>query len=177
MSRKFITTLLAAAVALTGLTAAPAWAANNDALLRTLGIGTGLLIVGAAIKNANDHDKRKEKDRREERDRNDVPFGSAGNFGHHNQGNGYGHDNRGGGFGHDKRGGKFDRYREPLPGRCLIETRDGPRAFEAHCLSKRYSDSNKLPDFCRSKVRTRQGRVSAYDARCLSNSGFEIARR
>ena len=51
MYRRFIATILATAVAITGLTAAPA-RADNDDLLKILGGVAAIAIIGAAIKEA-----------------------------------------------------------------------------------------------------------------------------
>ncbi len=168
MSRRFIMTVLAAAVAFTGFTAAPARATDNDALLRTLGIGTTLLIVGAAIKNArdDDRDRKKEKSRYEERDRRPV-------YNNGWQDRGRNDDRRR----HDDRGRGFARGPSPLPSSCLIQTRRGENVFGARCLQQRYDQSRRLPDNCRITMRTRYGNEAAYDARCLRRGGYDIARR
>ncbi|SNR48347.1 hypothetical protein [Puniceibacterium sediminis] len=174
MSRKFIITVLAAAVALTGLTAAPARAETNEALLRALGIGTTLLIVGAAIKNAKDHDddkKKKKKARQVEPEpRHEYGYVDRDFYNDRNR-----YENRGRFGKHGRQ--DFGRGRAPLPSSCLISPRGGAQVFEARCLQQRYDQSRSLPDYCRTTARTRQGNVSVYEPSCLRRSGYEIARR
>ncbi len=56
MSRKFISLIVAASIAVTGMTAAPAQAGEND-LARALAAIAGVVIVGAVIQDAR-KDKR-----------------------------------------------------------------------------------------------------------------------
>lgn len=58
MSRKFIATIVAGAIAITGFTAAQAEAGNRD-LARFLAGATALVIIGKAISDNNDRHKQK----------------------------------------------------------------------------------------------------------------------
>ncbi|WP_324753015.1 hypothetical protein [Roseovarius sp. Pro17] len=57
MSRKFISLIVAASIAVTGMTAAPAQAASDRDLARALAAIAGVVIVGAVIQEAR-KDKR-----------------------------------------------------------------------------------------------------------------------
>ncbi len=57
MAGKFISLILAASVAVTGMTGAPAQAGNND-LARALAALAGVVVIGAVIHDAN-KDKRR----------------------------------------------------------------------------------------------------------------------
>ncbi|MFD0859617.1 cation:proton antiporter [Roseovarius aquimarinus] len=57
MSRKFITLVIAASIAVTGFTAAPARASDRD-LARALATIAGIAIVGVAINEARKTDRR-----------------------------------------------------------------------------------------------------------------------
>ncbi|WP_113911012.1 hypothetical protein [Roseovarius dicentrarchi] len=58
MAGKFITLILAASVAITGLTAAPARASDRDLAL-ALGALVGVAVIGAAIHDAKKKDRRR----------------------------------------------------------------------------------------------------------------------
>ncbi len=58
MAGKFITLILAASIAVTGLTAAPARAADRDLAL-ALGALVGVAVIGAAIHDAKKKDRRR----------------------------------------------------------------------------------------------------------------------
>ncbi|WP_146586461.1 hypothetical protein [Puniceibacterium confluentis] len=112
MSRKFIAAVLTAAVVLTGLTAAPVRAAENDALLRTLGIGTTLLVLGATIKNAKDkedEDKKKKKHRYVERDPRPY-FDDRGHYDNRGRHDDRGRYNNWGRYDHPGRGDEHRNY-------------------------------------------------------------------
>ncbi len=160
MSRRFIMTVLAAAVAFGGLTAGPSRAADSDAMLRALGIGTALLVVGAAIRNARADDDRKDRDKKA-KPKHVAPS-------RHEPSRRW----------HDDRGrGSWNRGPAPLPSACLMDRRKQGAVFDAQCLRNRYSESRRLPEDCRFRMDTRRGKVTVYDARCLRRSGYELARR
>ena len=160
MSRRFIMTILAAAIAFSGVTAAPARAADSDAMLRALGIGTALLVVGAAIRNARADDDRKDRDKKA-KPKHVAPS-------RHEPARRW----------QDDRGRRsWSRGPAPLPPACLIDRRRQGAVFDAQCLGNRYSESRRLPDNCRFRMDTRRGKVTVYDAGCLRRSGYELARR
>ena len=162
MHRKFIAAVVAAAMLITGLSAAPA-RADSDDLARALAAIAGLAIVGTVIKNRND--------RRDEK-RNEVSRG-------------YTHDPA---PRHSLRPKHTVKprplpqrvSRNLLPGDCLrsYNTRDGRiRMFNARCLDRNFVHADRLPDRCFREVRTRDGRRRGYEARCLRDRGYELARR
>ncbi len=157
MTRKFITTIVAAAIAVTGFTATPAAAGNDNFEKLMLGAGT-LLIIGSALEHHNSGTKVIIQD----------------DYAH-----GYGHDRT-----PHKKKKKKRRFSKALPGYCLkhFETRRGHvRMFGARCLKRNYRFAHKLPEHCKIKIKTwRHGeRVKrvGYQARCLRHKGYYIAGR
>lgn len=70
------------------------------------------------------------------------------------------------------------RFSKALPGRCLRRhhTWDGRvRMMGRNCLNKHYRHVNRLPESCRTRVRTDNGVRRGYQMRCLRNKGFYIA--
>ncbi|HKK85131.1 MAG TPA: hypothetical protein VJ942_06370 [Roseovarius sp.] len=166
MHRKFITLVVASAMAVTGLSAAPARADAEDAAKIIAGVAA-LAILGAAIADAKD-------------DKDHV----ARNRGHLR------HDNRRHGRAHNwnnrHRGNKHARplpqrvQRKLLPGACRIEARarNGQRlrGFGRHCLKRNYGYANSLPRACESRVRGRHGKLrTVYRGRCLYRHGYREA--
>ena len=159
MSRKVIPSLVAAALALTSLSAAPAAADHRHNLNRFIaGAGTILLL-------------------------NEFSRGGSANVYRDNRDTDRGYTNRGYSHRGDKDRG-FKRGRAPLPGYCLrrIRTHQGPvRMFGNRCLQRNYSRADWLPRACRMQVRVwRNGhkvtRVG-YHPRCLRNRGYRVAGR
>lgn len=159
--RQFIATIAAVAIAITGFSAVPARAGNDD-LGKALAALAGLAVLGVVIKNARDDDKRQSHP-----PRNDV----------------YGH---GYGSGRDD----FDGVRpRPLPHRanqkllpqqCLrsVNSWEGrQRVFGQRCLERNYNFTQRLPRECLRRFQTDRGRGIGYEARCLSHYGYELARR
>lgn len=69
--------------------------------------------------------------------------------------------------------------RKLLPGDCLqsVETRDGRvRFFAQDCLERNYSYVNRLPQDCAVRFRSYNGPREGYDARCLRDEGYQLAR-
>ncbi len=183
--RKFIAVILAAAVAVTGLTAAPARADDKTAQI-VAGVAA-LAIVGLAISKS----KSKHKDRSDY----GVTRHRGTTYGY-DYGQGYGQ-----GYGHKKhhkkhkshrRHKKHDQYyghkprwndRQPLPARCH---RDGYNRRYGHvsgygrgCLINHYGGYNALPHDCAIKVRNHNGkRRVLYPQSCLATYGFgPVSRR
>ena len=146
MTRRFIAALVAASLALTGLSAVPARADGDDALRAILGL-TALYAIAKSIENNND-DHRKPPPVTVFR--KPVPHTGPGPYGTYRR----------------------DRY---LPTECLrrVETRHGPRQiFTERCL--RREGVHHLPQACEIRVKGRGGKNTAYDARCLQRSGFRL---
>ncbi len=51
------------------------------------------------------------------------------------------------------------------------------RIFSERCLDRNYRFADRLPEQCAIRVRTRDGRVNGYDPRCLRDAGFTTDRR
>ncbi|WP_280322254.1 hypothetical protein [Sulfitobacter faviae] len=49
--------------------------------------------------------------------------------------------------------------------------------FGEPCLEKNYSYADRLPRYCAKRVSTAEGARYGYDARCLRDSGYSLARR
>lgn len=152
MSRKFIASILIAAVTVTGLSlsAAPAKAGNDD-LAKLLFGATALVIIGKAVSDRNRHsaapaettrhdDYRREEERRKRRE-------ARRNF-------------------------------RQLPASCLRQhrTRDGRvRMMSTYCLERNYNHVSRLPHDCKIRVRTSDGPRRGYQMRCLRDRGFKLA--
>ncbi|WP_294620033.1 hypothetical protein [uncultured Roseovarius sp.] len=167
MHRKFITLIVAAAMAVTGLSAAPARADSEDVAKVIAGVAA-LAILGAAIADAKD-----DKDRVVTRNRDHLR-----------------HDNRHRGHGR-KLGHRHHRYdgarplpdrvkRKLLPGACRVQARvrhgRDIRGFGRRCLARNYSYVNSLPRNCETRVRGRHGHMrTIYRGRCLYRHGYREA--
>ncbi|MEP2891704.1 hypothetical protein [Tateyamaria sp.] len=163
IQRPFIATIAAAAIAITGFSAAPARASDNDAA-KALAIVLGLAVAGAVIHKRND-DK---KARRESYTHKPVPQT------------------------HKRTVSPQRKHVQPrplpskvnrklLPKGCLSNLRTDRgrhiQAFGQNCLSRNYKFSSSLPQHCGQRVRTRHGAGYAYEAQCLSRQGYQLARR
>lgn len=173
MTRKFISTLCAAAVAVTSFSAAPAYADRDDDIARALAAVLGVAILGKIIHESKKDDKghvtrrydpkpeyRPHKPRRVERDTyrvqpRDLPRRVQRNT--HR---------------------RVDR--KLLPGQCLrsFESRRGGRVvmMGRKCLENNYRFAHRLPQKCAQRVRTHNGKRSGYDARCLRLNGYRLTR-
>lgn len=144
--RQFIGIIAAAAIAITGFTAAPA-RAGDDEVGAALAALLGLAIVGAVI-----HEKKKDKKKRhtvhtpvhpkpkplpKRVNRKLLPAHCLRSF-HTDQG---------------KR-----------------------RLFGQRCLHKHYRHVDSLPYRCHREVYTDRGWRQGYGARCLNRHGFQLAR-
>lgn len=159
MHRKFIATVAAASILITGFAAAPA-RANQDDVGRALATLLGIAIVGAVI-----HEKKKDKKkaaRAHQQPRHKVhkPIQKKR---------------------HVKPRPLPRRVSEHLlPGRCLrsFETRRGTvRIFGERCLERHYGFTHRLPQHCERRVRTDRGPRFGFGARCLRKQGYQLARR
>ncbi|MDC0737897.1 hypothetical protein N6L24_06380 [Cognatishimia sp. SS12] len=158
MSRKFITSILIAAVTVTGisLSAAPARAGNDD-LAKLLFGATALIIIGKAVSNnraeastrnapiyVNPRDERWRRDGQHRADQN-----------------------------------RDQRHRNrALPASCLrtYHTRDGRvRMMSKYCLDRSYRHADRLPQACKTRVRTENGPRRGYQLRCLRHNGYRLA--
>jgi hypothetical protein len=181
MTRRFIATLLAGAIAITGISTQTAQAGDRE-LARFLAGAAALVVIGAAIKKDNDRKRQAaaqpvytEPQRQYKKTTKRHSHGSDNDVSRH--------DNR------------YNRYRhiEPrplprgvakklLPPQCkqTARTRSGPMSvYAADCLRDNYRYSHQLPQAC--QIRVHYGRDArlgyAYGTQCLINHGFDIASR
>ena len=158
MHRKFIATIAAASILITGFAAAPA-RANQDDLGRALAALLGVAIVGVVI-----HENKKKKKQRAHvqpapRHKIHKPIQKRR---------------------HIKPRTLPRRVSEHLlPGRCLrsFETRRGnARIFGERCLERHYGFTHRLPQHCERRIRTDRGPRFGFGARCLRKQGYKLAR-
>mgnify|MGYP001822154855 CR=1 FL=1 len=159
--RQFIGTIAAIAIAITGFSAVPA-RAGDDELAAALAVILGLAVVGTAINKRNDDKKARRKVHTQK------PQVQPGYVQPHR--------------GHiQPRPLPRQVDRKLLPQRCLfnLETQDGRniQAFGQRCLNRNYQFTNSLPQQCGRRVWTRNGAGYAYGARCLTKQGYQLARR
>lgn len=177
MSKKFITTIVAAAIAVTSITASPVQAGDRGENRRLM---IGLLTLGtiAAIVSAEENKKRQQSQARQTNNRYDANR----------------HDNRRHDADrYDNRRHDADRHRnknrhqkktkrhytKPLPVSCRRshETRHGiKRTFGRKCLERKYSHLHRLPSKCFQRIHTYNGMRRGFGANCLRRHGFEVAR-
>ncbi|MEE4187789.1 MAG: hypothetical protein V2I76_04995 [Roseobacter sp.] len=164
MSRRFITTVIAAALTITALGQTPARA--DEDLARLLAAVVGVAIVGKVISDRiEDNDQKKRVTQ-------------------HDSNNGLGPVRA-----VRPQARAFSRV-EPrplprrvnrflLPGDCLrsFQAHDGRyRVFGDRCLQRSYAFSDSLPQACKVKFRAGNQKRQGYDARCLRRSGYQLAR-
>jgi len=152
--RQFIATVAAAAIAITGFTAAPA-RAGEDEVGAALAALLGLAIVGAVIKDKRDDRKARQQVHTPHhvtpapRPVHPRPVPPQVN-------------------------------RKLLPNQCLrtLHTDRGrAHLFTQRCLERHYRHVNSLPDRCHRQVWTDRGWRQGWGARCLNRHGFQMARR
>lgn len=170
MYRKFIATVTAASIALTALGAVPAFADNYRAE-RALAAILGLAVVGAIV-----HENRKDKKKQ--------PVQVHGKPKHHGHQGHHGHKNHG----YAQNPPVYHPEPRPLPNRvnrkllpqqCFrsMETRHGKvRYFGQRCLNRNYDFVHRLPQVCNYTFRTHKGDRRGYEARCLRDWGYRLAR-
>lgn len=178
MSRKFITLVSAAAVAVAGLTASQANALDKRTRNVILGV-TALAILGAAASQADSNNGY--VPRRYDDDDRDHP--------RHGHGHGHWHGHADDDHPRGPAPGIHPRPVPPrvifseLPDRCAftVRTRGGPaRMFETRCLRRNYAHANRLPNSCRRTVKLGSKNIDAYGGACLrerSNSTAWLNRR
>ena len=161
MFRKtFLASTLAAALAVTSITATPAVAAPDGEDFARAALG--LLVIGAIASASRDNDRGRP-----------APVEPTPGRGGWDQGwNGGGH-----GHGRGNGGGRHDRDRFALPADCAFEayTHRGWRdVYGARCLNR--AGFRSLPEACVFEVGERHDRRTVYGARCLADFGYRTAR-
>ena len=159
MHRKFIATVMAAAIAVTTIGAAPAKAGAKELARFIVGVAA-LGVIAAAI---NDADRKENRVARQDHAPVVVPP-------------------------RHERPARLeprplpDRARVTvLPAQCVrqVSDRRGTRnVFMAGCLERNDVRMSRLPERCEMSVIGQRGHErTAYDARCLSNNGYRVSRR
>lgn len=150
--RHFIATVVISAVAITGFSAAPARAGQDD-LNKALAALAGLAVLGVVIHYARDDDK---KERRAVIDRRHDPYGPP-----------------------TPRPLPPRVDRKTLPPHCLrsVEVRGGRLdVFARRCLKRSYRYTDSLPGTCKLEFRGDGQKRVGYEARCLRHQGYVLAR-
>ena len=161
--RGFIGMILSAAVAVAGLSATPARAADDDVAKVVVG-AAALAILGAAIISARD----KDKDDHVTTNRN--TYNSYGN-GYNDQWSKPKHKQK------KKHSSNQPVKRPSLPEVCRIyrDTNNGKRyGYNGRCLKRNYSAFDHLPKHCAKKVEGYRGKI--WRENCLSQHGFKRAK-
>lgn len=172
MSRKFIATVLAAAIAVTGLAVTPAKADNRDVARALAAIATIAIIA----KTLDDSNSRK----RDAYHPHATPP-HAGNRPHPQPHAGH--------RPHPQPHRPATLQPRPLPDRlsnralprdCLfsVNTRRGEeRVFGKRCLTQTYRSASHLPRACEMQLRDKGRTRDVYTASCLRDYGYTLARR
>lgn len=159
--RPFIATIAALAVAITGFSAAPARAGDDD-VAKALAVILGLAVVGTAINKRKDD--RKARQHVPQHQPRAHPRTVQPKHNHVQPRPLPRHVNR-----------------KLLPQQCLFNLRTvrgrDIQAFGQRCLQQNYQFTNSLPQQCSRAVQTRRGTGYAYGARCLNQQGYQLARR
>jgi hypothetical protein len=175
MARKFIASVLTAAIVITGFNAAPARADGRELAQAIAGIAAVAIIANAL------NDKRK---------KDEAHLGSRNTGYDHGRQHGYVKPQHG--YVQPQQQWHGDRQlaprplpdrvaRKSLPAVCLqtVEDRRG-RAVNVlgqRCLQNNFRGAQYLPQSCAVDFQSHRGWRSGYDARCLSRAGYSIARR
>jgi len=163
MSRTFIATISAAAIALTAFGAAPSFAQErNYKLERTIAAILGAAVVGKILHDKNTRDRGDRHVQPVQPDRSPAVTWESH---------------------------RPDRIKpRPLPKRvdrrllprqCFrsFQTHRGTyRGFGQRCLSNNFRHAHRLPQHCLTRLRTDRGPRRVFEARCLRNAGYRLAR-
>ena len=161
MHRKFIATVVATSILLTGFAAAPA-RANQEDVGRALAALLGIAIVGAVIHDSNKDNKTKAQVYSQPK--NKVQKKQLQKKKKHVQ----------------ARPLPRRVSQHLLPRKCLrsFETRRGTtRILGQRCLERNYGFTHRLPQHCERRVRTDLGSRFGFGARCLRKQGYKLAHR
>lgn len=185
MLRPLLAPVLAAALALSPVAAAPARADGEDLAKVLAGLAT-LYIIGRAV---NQH--RQEVGRGTHQPGWSLPglgvpglggsgLGGSGSGGSGSGGPGWGgSDWSGSGWGSGGHGGQSGWSAKPaLPASCLrTHYAQGAvvRGYDAPCLERSLPQSAGLPASCRARIDTWEGPFEVYRSGCLAQVGFRVA--
>ncbi len=169
MARKFIATVLAAAVVITGFSAP----ARADKILDLAQAAAGIAAVAII---ANQLNKSREQNRHSLSSRNQPTQYIAPQRHHFSAPQ----QNFRGGHVIQPRPLPQRAARYALPAACVMTISDdrGRRSnvLGERCLHKNFRGAGNLPRSCSVDVRGQRGWSHAYDADCLSRAGYTIAR-
>ncbi len=180
MYRRFIAAVTAVSIAITALGVVPARADERD-VARALAVILGAAVVGKII-----HDNNKNKARAVTRQQ-PAPVYQAPHHRpapvyqapHHRSAPVYQAPRQRSHQVHPRPLPQHVRNSKLLPSQCFrsFDTRHGTvQMFGNRCLQNNFRHANSLPQHCRVQVRTYQGDRSGYDARCLRDQGYKLAR-
>ena len=71
------------------------------------------------------------------------------------------------------------RNNKLLPKQCFrsYDTRKGTvRMFGRRCLENNFRHANRLPQHCKVRIKTHAGKRTGFQARCLRDAGYRLAR-
>jgi hypothetical protein len=161
MRNRIITTIIAAAIAVTSFTAAPVQAADRGEIARfVLGAGALAVIANELSKN-NGHTVT-----RHNNSYNQPRYNNHYQKPHYN--NTYQQPRHNNVY-------KPKPNRKVVPSACLRVNNSGygpRRYFGQHCLKNNMHNANRLPGGCTAKIQTNRGPAYVYAARCLRNNGW-----
>jgi len=165
MTRRFIATVVSAAIAVAVIGNAPARA--DEALARTLAAIVGIAVVGAVIQNQLEDDKKEKRAKRVSKNRSGVIYSNARHK-----------DNVIKRAPPRRQTHRVNRFL--LPGDCLrsFSSPNGRyRVFGRTCLERNFGFTRQLPKACKVKFRANNKNRVGYGARCLGRAGYQLARR
>lgn len=166
MYRRFISSLIAASIAITAIGAAPAHAGDRDTV-RTLAAILGVAVVGKII-----HDNNKKK-----RSQHQAAPVYQHPRAHQPRVNQPRHNPPR--YTPQPRHQPRHVNRKLLPQQCFrsFETRKGKvLMFGDQCLRRNFAGAKRLPQRCHYKFGTPDGLRAGYEARCLRDAGYKLAR-
>lgn len=146
MSRKFIATIVATAVVVTGIAAAPAKANESDIAKLIFGAAT-LYVISRALKDDHPRVSTTSSYRPAPVEPRPLPRRA--------------HQSK-------RIPAQCLRYHETRKGTV--------RMVGQKCVNRHYSQARRLPEVCHFKTRTFQGMRQGYRPTCLRRNGFKLAR-
>ncbi|QFT58478.1 hypothetical protein FIU94_06520 [Sulfitobacter sp. THAF37] len=173
MYRRFIATIAAASIAITAIGAVPAHAGDRDTV-RALAAILGVAVVGKII-----HDNNKKKKQRVHRQPAPVYAPPYSTPPRHRPPQIHQPRHNPPRYNPQPRPLPQHVNRKLLPKQCFqsFDTRRGKvRMFGEHCLQRNFRHVNSLPRNCQYKFGTPNGLRTGYEARCLRDAGYRLAR-
>jgi hypothetical protein len=170
MSRKFIAAVLAVSTTIAAFSAAPARAGNDADIARILGAAATIFVIGKAIENARDDNRRDDRSRGK-KDRYEDPYPRKNKptvqYNYHQPVPQV-----------IPRNVRPQHGKAPLPAQCVRRVDSGKtkRVVMENCLERNYRSARELPRACKILVGTKRGNAGAYALPCLKLRGYELAR-